>query len=354
MSTPSPKYICWFENDFMADRVVIRMTPHHRLMYRALCQVARYIETRPYLPDDDNELYLLADADSLEQWKANREAVLVKFSRVTIDGKPMLAQKRVLKEAAKYDEFVESRSKAGKASAEARSTRVQQESTGVEHASTDGQQSKGKGNANTTVLDPSQPKACTSTLTDSITSQNSLPTTHHSELSVCSEFSVPEEGYKWDAPVMLAWVFGEYIVRTNPRRKELKIPAANVRPRHWKDSWAGDFKRLLQAGYSQDDILKMMKVVFASDRWLPYVVRPLGFVKQVEMIASDLHIKIHEVEPAVTSAERRAISGKARESRDREEYDQHITDEGYENREAQRLASVAPDDMTELGDLENL
>jgi len=92
MSKEAPTYICWHEQDFIGDRLVVRMTPHQRLMYRALCQVARFCDTQPYLPDDDNELFVLADADSLEHWQENRDAVLAKFQRITIDGKPERAR----------------------------------------------------------------------------------------------------------------------------------------------------------------------------------------------------------------------------------------------------------------------
>jgi uncharacterized protein YdaU (DUF1376 family) len=124
MSSPSPEYICWHENEFRADRAVVRMQPHQRLMYRALCQVARYCETRPYLPDDDNELYILADADSIDHWKANREAILVKFQSATVDGKPMLTHKRVLADAAQYEEWLAQKRGAGKASADSRRQRA--------------------------------------------------------------------------------------------------------------------------------------------------------------------------------------------------------------------------------------
>jgi len=152
MTTPSPEYICWHENEFMADRAVVRMQPHQRLMYRALCQVARYCETRPYLPDDDNELYVLADADSLDHWKANREAILVKFQRVTVDGKPMLAHKRVLADAAQYEEWLAQKRGAGKASADSRrqraldgrSTGAQQSSKGIERGKEEKEKEKEK------------------------------------------------------------------------------------------------------------------------------------------------------------------------------------------------------------------
>jgi uncharacterized protein YdaU (DUF1376 family) len=55
--------------------------------------------TRPYLPDDDAQLWILADAKSAKVWKENREAVLVKFTSLTDDeGRAVLANKRLLEE----------------------------------------------------------------------------------------------------------------------------------------------------------------------------------------------------------------------------------------------------------------
>ena len=119
-----PDYICWHENDFMADRQVARMTPHQRLMYRSLCQAGMFCSTRPYLPDDDNELFLLADADSVEQWKQNREAVLVKFQRVEVAGKPMLAHKRLLSDWARIIEVVNQKRAAASRGGQARAKQL--------------------------------------------------------------------------------------------------------------------------------------------------------------------------------------------------------------------------------------
>lgn len=115
-----PVYICWVETDFMGDRVVMRMTPHQRLMYRALCQAAMFCSSRPYLPDDDKELYLLADADSLDHWKENKEAVLAKFYLEQVDGKPMLAHRRIMHDWEEIIEFVEHRRAAGAKGGQAR------------------------------------------------------------------------------------------------------------------------------------------------------------------------------------------------------------------------------------------
>lgn len=112
-----PEYLCWKEKDFITDRVAMRMTPHQRLMYRALCQAAMFSDWRPNLPDDDNELYLLADADSLEHWKANRETVLAKFTPQEIDGVKVLVHKRLVADWQKHLEHIERKRTAGRARA---------------------------------------------------------------------------------------------------------------------------------------------------------------------------------------------------------------------------------------------
>jgi len=94
-----PPYMRWFEGDFWADRAVIRMTWLQRHFYRALLLASFRCDTRPYLPDDDAQLWVLADAKSAKAWKENREAVLVKFTPLTDDkGRPVLSNKRVLEE----------------------------------------------------------------------------------------------------------------------------------------------------------------------------------------------------------------------------------------------------------------
>ena len=75
-----PKFMLWCEQQFASDVVVRRMTPYQRLMFRSLLQTAFWCSTRPDLPDDDEQLCDLADADSLEHWMANKSAVLRKFT----------------------------------------------------------------------------------------------------------------------------------------------------------------------------------------------------------------------------------------------------------------------------------
>ena len=94
-----PKYIFWHELEFMGDeQVAMGMSNLQRHFYRALCIKGMFCSTRPYLPDDDNQLWLLADAGSLKVWQQNKDAVLVKFQPVEIDGVKLLSHKRLLRD----------------------------------------------------------------------------------------------------------------------------------------------------------------------------------------------------------------------------------------------------------------
>lgn len=94
-----PKFIFWHELEFMGDeQVAMGMSNLQRHFYRALCIKGMFCSTRPYLPADDNQLWLLADAGSLKAWLENKDAVLVKFQPVEIKGVKLLAQKRLLRD----------------------------------------------------------------------------------------------------------------------------------------------------------------------------------------------------------------------------------------------------------------
>jgi uncharacterized protein YdaU (DUF1376 family) len=93
----TPKYIPWCETEFWNDPVVVQaMNWMQRHLYRALLLKAHVCATRPYLPQDDSQLWLLADAGSLKNWVENKDAVLQKFVEQTVDGVPMWVHKRVL------------------------------------------------------------------------------------------------------------------------------------------------------------------------------------------------------------------------------------------------------------------
>lgn len=116
-----PDFIKWYEPEFWADPHVNRgMTWMQRLLYRALTQAALFCSTRPYLPADDNQLWLLADAGSPQNWLDNKDPVLVKFHKVTIDGVEYWAHKRLLSEWEYILEVAEAKRRGGKARAQQR------------------------------------------------------------------------------------------------------------------------------------------------------------------------------------------------------------------------------------------
>lgn len=89
-------YQPWVESEFCSDIDVMHMTSMERWMYRTLLQSAWVCSTRPYLPFDHKKLWQLAGCQNLAEWKTNCDTVLQKFTKVSIGGKKMLAQKRVI------------------------------------------------------------------------------------------------------------------------------------------------------------------------------------------------------------------------------------------------------------------
>jgi uncharacterized protein YdaU (DUF1376 family) len=107
-----PPYQFWHEREFWSDEYVSRgMTYMQRHLYRALLQAAFHCSTRPYLPNDDDKLWLLADAGSKENWMQNREAVLKKFE-VSEDG-ALLMHRRLQRDWILLIEYHTKRVKAG-------------------------------------------------------------------------------------------------------------------------------------------------------------------------------------------------------------------------------------------------
>jgi hypothetical protein len=94
-----PPYMRWFEGDFWADGDVRRMTWLQRHFYRALLLAAFQCETRPYLPDDDAQLWRLAGANRIKDWRRNRRAVVAKFTAFTDgSGRRLLSNPRLVDE----------------------------------------------------------------------------------------------------------------------------------------------------------------------------------------------------------------------------------------------------------------
>jgi uncharacterized protein YdaU (DUF1376 family) len=168
--TYEPNYIFWYEREFSNDIQVSRgMNWLQRHFYRALCIAAMYCSTRPYLPDDDDQLWLLADAESKDMWTANKGAVLVKFQRMTRNKVALLSHKRLLRDWERMLEANRLRSDAGKASAESKRNKKLRANGGL----TDVQQALNTRSTDAnylTVLDSTEPDA--TELNPNLTQQN--------------------------------------------------------------------------------------------------------------------------------------------------------------------------------------
>lgn len=127
------KYQPWSHEEFVSDPRVRRMTPLARKTYMTLLHEAFVCSTRPYLPDDDEELELLADCSSPEEWRSVQVVVLGMFRREEVDGQDVLCNKRLVQDWDTLLDIREKRSEAGKASGLARRAKSNKCSEGVEH-----------------------------------------------------------------------------------------------------------------------------------------------------------------------------------------------------------------------------
>lgn len=113
-------YQPWNHEVFNADRRVRRMTPNARKSYVMLLHEAFFCSTRPYLPDNDEELWVMADCNNREEWDDMRQSVLEMFTPFECDGAKLLVHYRVEKD---WDRLLNKRgaiSLARKRAAEAR------------------------------------------------------------------------------------------------------------------------------------------------------------------------------------------------------------------------------------------
>jgi len=107
-----PPYQFWCEKEFWADEHVSRgMNWTQRHLYRALLQATFYCSTRPYLPKDDDQLWIIADAGSKEIWLENKAAILVKFQPIKVKGVELWAHKRLMRDWIKLLEYSQKQSK---------------------------------------------------------------------------------------------------------------------------------------------------------------------------------------------------------------------------------------------------
>lgn len=124
MNGHKPLYVPWNEEEFRGDVYVSAMSPLQRWMYRTLLQTAFFHSTRPYLPDDDNLLWMLAGCENKQQWLDNAETIRAMFSTIEIDGKNLLSQKRLLLDWDRLEERRTALSERGRSGGLATANRV--------------------------------------------------------------------------------------------------------------------------------------------------------------------------------------------------------------------------------------
>ncbi len=91
-------YQPWNEEEFQSDLYVRKMNKFEKWIYRTLLQAMFFHTTRPYLPKEDSVLWMLAECGDLKEWNKHKAKVLDRFYVVEVEGKEMLAHKRVLKD----------------------------------------------------------------------------------------------------------------------------------------------------------------------------------------------------------------------------------------------------------------
>jgi hypothetical protein len=101
-----PWYQPWSEEQFRACIDVQTMLPVQRWMYRTLCQSAFVESTRPYLPDDDSQLWKMAGCENQKQWNQYKHEVRAAFIPLEINGQKLLSRGRIVKD---WDRLTERR-----------------------------------------------------------------------------------------------------------------------------------------------------------------------------------------------------------------------------------------------------
>jgi hypothetical protein len=99
------------------------MTAMQRWMYRSLLQAAFFCSERPYLPNEDEVLWIHAGCDTLQQWLDNKVQVLRRFQSVERDGVQLLHHKRVAEDWNRLMEKREAMALLGQRSADAKAAR---------------------------------------------------------------------------------------------------------------------------------------------------------------------------------------------------------------------------------------
>lgn len=117
-------YQPWNEEEFNGDFLVQQMNQMEKWMYRSLLQASFFCATRPYLPDDDKQLFRLAGCDDAKTWGKHKVKVLKMFQKFTEGDLRLLSQKRIKIDWHREQERRETLSKKGLKGAEAKKAKV--------------------------------------------------------------------------------------------------------------------------------------------------------------------------------------------------------------------------------------
>jgi hypothetical protein len=76
-----------------------------------MAAAAFFCSARPYLPTNDDELWILADAGTKENWLENKKAIMIKFQLVKVKGVEVWSHKRLMRDWIKLLEYSKKQSK---------------------------------------------------------------------------------------------------------------------------------------------------------------------------------------------------------------------------------------------------
>lgn len=94
-ATCKPLYQPWRQEEFRSDLRVMMMSAIQRWMYRTVLQEAFVCSSRPHLPDDDGQLWLMAGCENQKVWDKNKAVVRSMFMEIEDDGVKLLKHKRL-------------------------------------------------------------------------------------------------------------------------------------------------------------------------------------------------------------------------------------------------------------------
>src|SRR5437764_11038302 len=89
-----PAFQLWYEQNHEADFIVLQMNWLQKLLYRCLLQTSFVCESAPYIPNNDDVLWILAGAENREMWQREKPLIMDKFEAF-IDEQGLLRHKRL-------------------------------------------------------------------------------------------------------------------------------------------------------------------------------------------------------------------------------------------------------------------